>query len=78
MFKIKLYISYWLIMLSYYPYRDVFAYELSILREAFKVISHPKRYDSATVTANYVTFVTINSALHELVEQYKREQIKHH
>lgn len=72
MFKIKLYIGYWLIMLSYYPYRKLFPYEIATLKESFKIISHPELYDSVTVTANYTIFVTINIVLHEMVEEYKR------
>ena len=50
--KIKLYIGYWLIMLSFYPYRKVFARDWLTLKESFKVISHPDDYDSATVAAS--------------------------
>ena len=43
--KIKLYIGYWLIMLSFYPYRKVFARDWLTLKESFKVISHPDDMD---------------------------------
>lgn len=72
MSKIKLYIGYWLIMLSFYPYRKLFPNEIAILKKSFKIISHHELYDSATVCANYTIFVTINIALHEMVEEYKR------
>lgn len=70
--KIKMYIGYWLIMLSFYPYRKVFAYNWLTLKESFKIISHPELYDSATVSANYIIFVTTSNVLHEMVEEYKR------
>jgi len=70
--KIKMYIGYWLIMLSFYRYRKVFAHDWLILKETFKVISHHELYDSATVSANYIIFVTTNNVLHEMVEEYKR------
>lgn len=70
--KIKLYIGYWLIMLSFYRYRKVFVWDWLALKESFKVISHPELYDSATVSANYIIFVTTNNVLHEMVEEYKR------
>lgn len=72
MSKIKLYIGYWLIMLSYYPYRKLFPNEIATLKESFKIISQAELYDSAIVSANYVIFVTINNILHEMVEEYKR------
>lgn len=72
MSKIKLYIGYWLIMLSFYPYRKLFPNEIVILKESFKIISHPELYDSVTVSANYFIFVTTNIVLHEMVEEYKR------
>lgn len=72
MSKIKLYIGYWLIMLSYYPYRKLFPYEIAIIKKSFKIISHHELYDSATVCANYIIFVTINNVLHEMIEEYKR------
>ena len=71
MSKIKLYIGYWLIMLSYYPYRKLFPNEIATLKESFKIISHPELYDSATVSANCIMFVAINNVLHEMVEAYK-------
>ena len=72
MSKIKLYIGYWLIMLSFYPYRKLFPNEIVILKESFKIISHHELYDSVTVSANYFIFVTTNIVLHEMVEEYKR------
>lgn len=72
MFKIKLYICYWLIMLYFYPYRKLFPNEIAALKKSFKIISHHELYDSATVSANYIIFVTISNVLHEMVEVYKR------
>ena len=72
MSKIKLYIGYWLIMLSFYPYRKLFPNEIVILKESFKIISHHELYDSVTVSDNYFIFVTTNIVLHEMVEEYKR------
>lgn len=69
--KIKSYIGYWLIMLSFYPYRKVFARDWLILKESFKVISHPDDYDSATVAANYMLFVCTNIELRRKVELFK-------
>lgn len=69
--KIKLYIGYWLIMLSFYPYRKVFAYDWITLKETFKVISHPNDYDSATVTSNYMLFSYTNIELRRKVELSK-------
>lgn len=69
--KIKLYIGYWLIMLSFYSYRKVFAYDWITLKEAFKVISHPEDYDSATVTSNYMLFSYTNIELRRKVELSK-------
>lgn len=69
--KIKLYIGYWLIMLSFYPYRKVFAYDWITLKEAFKVISHPNDYDSATITSNYMLFSYTNIELRRKVELFK-------
>ena len=43
--NIKLYIGYWLIMLSFYPYRKVFVWDWLTLKESFKVISHPDDYE---------------------------------
>lgn len=70
--KIKLYIGYWLIMLSFYRYRKVFVRDWLTLKESFKVISHPDDYDSVTVSVNYIIFVTISNVLHEMVEEYRR------
>lgn len=70
--KIKLYIGYWLIMLSFYPYRKVFAYDWITLKEAFKVISHPNDYDSETVTSSYTIFAHTNAELRKKVELFKR------
>lgn len=70
--KIKLYIGYWLIMLSFYPYRKVFAYDWITLKEAFKVISHPDDYDSKTVTSSYTIFAHTNVELRKKVELFKR------
>lgn len=69
--KIKLYIGYWLIMLSFYPYRKVFAHDWITLKESFKVISHPEDYDSATVTSNYMLFSYTNIELRRKVELSK-------
>ena len=70
--KIKLYISYWLIMLSFYPYRKVFALDWITLKELFKVISHPDDYDSETVIESYIVFVHTNVELRRKVELFKR------
>ena len=70
--KIKLYIGYWLIMLSFYPYRKVFAHDWITLKEAFKVISHPDDYDSATVAESYTIFAHTNVELRRKVELFKR------
>ena len=70
--KIKLYIGYWLIMLSFYPYRKVFVWDWLTLKEAFKVISHPDDYDSATVASNYMLFSYTNIELRRKVELFKR------
>ena len=70
--KIKLYIGYWLIMLSFYPYRKVFVLDWLTLKESFKVISHPDDYDSATVASNYIIFVCTNVELRRKVELFKR------
>lgn len=70
--KIKLYIGYWLIMLSFYPYRKVFARDWLTLKESFKVISHSDDYDSATVTSNYTLFAYTNIELRRKVELFKR------
>lgn len=70
--KIKLYIGYWLIMLSFYSYRKVFAYDWITLKETFKIISHPDDYDSATVISSYTMFVHTNVELRRKVELFKR------
>lgn len=70
--KIKLYIGYWLIMLSFYRYRKVFAHDWLILKETFKVISHPDDYDSDTVTESYTMFAHTNAELRRKVELFKR------
>lgn len=70
--KIKMYIGYWLIMLSFYHYRKVFAYDWITLKESFKVISHPDDYDSETVTESYVMFIYTNVELRRKVELFKR------
>ena len=69
--KIKLYMGYWLIMLSFYPYRKVFVRDWLTLKEAFKVISHPDDYDSATVASNYMLFSYTNIELRRKVELSK-------
>lgn len=69
--KIKMYIGYWLIMLSFYGYRKVFVRDWLILKESFKVISHPDDYDSATVASNYILFVCTNIELRRKVELFK-------
>lgn len=70
--KIKLYIGYWLIMLSFYPYRKVFVWDWITLKESFKVISHPEDYDSETVTSSYTIFAHTNVELRKKVELFKR------
>lgn len=70
--KIKLYIGYWLIMLSFYPYRKVFVWDWITLKESFKVISHPDDYDSETVTESYAMFTCANVELRRKVELFKR------
>lgn len=70
--KIKLYIGYWLIMLSFYPYRKVFAHNWLTLKESFKIISHPDDYDSETVTSSYIIFAYTNMELRKKVELFKR------
>lgn len=69
--KIKLYIGYWLIMLSFYPYRKVFVWDWLTLKESFKVISHPDDYDSETVTSSYTMFTCTNVELRRKVELFK-------
>lgn len=70
--KIKMYIGYWLIMLSFYRYRKVFVRDWLILKESFKVISHHDDYDSATVASNYMLFVCTNIELHRKVELLRK------
>lgn len=70
--KIKLYIGYWLIMLSFYRYRKVFVRDWLTLKESFKVISHPEDYDSETVTESYAMFTCTNVELRRKVELFKR------
>lgn len=70
--KIKLYIGYWLIMLSFYRYRKVFVWDWFALKESFKVISHPEDYDSATVAESYIMFAHTNVELRRKVELFKR------
>jgi hypothetical protein len=69
--KIKMYIGYWLIMLSFYPYRKVFARDWLTLKESFKVISHHDDYDSATVAGSYTIFVCTNIELRRKVELFE-------
>lgn len=70
--KIKLYIGYWLIMLSFYPYRKVFARDWLTLKESFKVISHLDDYDNKTVISSYTMFTCTNMELRRKVELFKR------
>lgn len=70
--KIELYIGYWLIMLSFYPYRKVFVWDWLTLKETFKVISHPNDYDSETVALSYAIFAHTNVELRKKVELFKR------
>ena len=70
--KIKLYIGYWLIMLSFYPYRKVFAHDWITLKESFKVISHPDDYDSKTVIEGCAMFTCTNVELRRKVELFER------
>ena len=70
--KIKLYIGYWLIMLSFYPYRKIFVWDWFTLKATFKVISHPEVYDSATVAESYIMFTRTNVELRRKVELFKR------
>lgn len=69
--KIKLYIGYWLIMLSFYRYRKVFVLDWFTLKESFKVISHPDDYDSTTVASNYTLFAYTNIELRRKIELFK-------
>lgn len=73
--KIKLYMGYWLIMLSFYPYRKVFVWDWFTLKKTFKVISHPDDYDSATVTSNYMLFSYTNIELRRKVELFKSSRL---
>lgn len=70
--KIKLYIGYWLIMLSFYPYRKVFVWDWFTLKESFKVISHPDDYDNETVAESYTMFAHTNVELRRKVELFER------
>ena len=70
--KIKLYIGYWLIMLSFYRYRKVFVWDWFTRKESFKVISHPEDYDNETVTSSYTMFTCTNMELRRKVELFKR------
>lgn len=70
--KIKLYIGYWLIMLSFYRYRKVFVWDWFTLKESFKVISHPDDYDIETVASSYAMFTCTNMELRRKVELFKR------
>ena len=70
--KIKLYMAYWLIMLSFYRYRKVFVRDWFTLKVSFKVISHHEDYDSATVTSNYMLFSYTNIELRRKVELFRR------
>ena len=69
--KIKLYIGYWLIMLSFYRYRKVFVRDWLTLKESFKVISRPDDYDSTTVASNYTLFAYTNIELRRKIELFK-------
>lgn len=69
--KIKLYMGYWLIMLSFYRYRKVFVRDWLTLKESFKVISHPEDYGSTTVASNYTLFAYTNIELRRKVELFK-------
>lgn len=70
--KIKLYIGYWLIMLSYYPYRKLFVRDLLILKKTFNVLSHPELYDDITISASQIQFMVTNNVLRMQIEEYKR------
>lgn len=70
--KIKMYIGYWLIMLSFYRYRKVFVRDWLILKKSFKVLSHPDGYDSADIAVNYLLFVCTNTELRRKVELLRR------
>lgn len=73
--KIKLYMGYWLIMLSFYRYRKVFVRDWFTLKESFKVISHPEDYDSETVTSSYTMFTCTNVELRRKVELFKSSRL---
>ena len=70
--KIKLYIGYWLIMLSFYRYKKIFVWDWFTLKATFKVISHPEDYDNETVTSSYTMFTCTNMELRRKVELFKR------
>lgn len=69
--KIKMYIGYWLIMLSFYSYRKIFVRDWLTLKESFKVLSHPEGYDSATIASSYILFVCTNIELRRKIELFK-------
>lgn len=69
--KIKMYIGYWLIMLSFYPYRKVFVRDWLTLKLSFKIISHPDDYDSVTVASNCILFMCTNMELRGKVELFR-------
>lgn len=69
--NIKMYVCYWLIMLSFYPYRKVFARDWLILKKSFKVLLHPDDYDSDTIAANYVLFMCTNTELRRKVDLFR-------
>ena len=73
--KIKLYIGYWLIMLSFYRYRKIFVWDWFTLKATFKVISHPEDYDNETVTSSYTMFTCTNMELRRKVELFKRNRL---
>ena len=58
-------------MLSFYPYRKVFARDWLTLKESFKVISRPDDYDSTTVASNYTLFAYTNIELRRKIELFK-------
>lgn len=70
--KIKLYIGYWLMMLYFYRYRKVFAYDWNALKKSFKIISHPDDYDSVTVAGSCLVLTCISTELRRKVELLKR------
>lgn len=73
--KIKMYIGYWLTMLSFYHYRKLFVFDWIALKKSFKVISHPDDYDSATIAANYIIFVCTNMELRRKIELFRRYRL---